>query len=111
MLDGADVAAAAKFIDLAIKESDNNVKLIVLDKVNELHEENEGILEELVMDILRVLSSPDIDVRNKALEIALKMVTSKNVEEVIGLLKKDLIKTVEQDYEKVYSSGILTNEE
>jgi len=111
LLDGADVAAAAKFIDLAIKESDNNVKLIVLDKVNELHEENEGILEELVMDILRVLSSPDIDVRNKALEIALKMVTSKNVEEVIGLLKKDLIKTVEQDYEKVYSSGILTNEE
>lgn len=111
MLDGADVAAAAKFIDLAIKESDNNVKLIVLDKVNELHEENEGILEELVMDILRVLSSPDIDVRNKALEIALKMVTSKNVEEVIGLLKKDLIKTVEEDYEKVYSSGILTNEE
>jgi len=111
LLDGADVAAAAKFIDLAIKESDNNVKLIVLDKVNELHEENEGILEELVMDILRVLSSPDIDVRNKALEIALKMVTSKNVEEVIGLLKKDLIKTVEEDYEKVYSSGILTNEE
>jgi coatomer subunit beta len=40
-------------------------------------------------------------VRGKALEIALKMVTSKNVEEVIDLLKKDLIKTVEQDYEKV----------
>lgn len=29
------------------------------------------------------------------------MVTSRNVEEVIGLLKKDLIKTVEEDYEKV----------
>jgi len=97
-----NVAAASKFIDLAIKESDNNVKLIVLDKVNELHQEHEGVLEDLVMEILRVLSSPDIDVRNKALEIALNMVTSRNVEEVIGLLKKDLVKTVEQDYEKVY---------
>jgi coatomer subunit beta len=98
---------------LAIKESDNNVKLIVLDKVNELHEENEGVLEELVMDILRVLSSPDIDVRNKALEIALKMVTSRNVEEVIGLLKKDLIKTVEQDYEKAshFNADLIQNNE
>jgi coatomer subunit beta len=97
----AKLAAASKFIELAIKESDNNVKLIVLDKVNELHQEHQGVLEDLVMEILRVLSSPDIDVRKKALEIALKLVTSRNVEEVIGLLKKDLIKTVEQDYEQV----------
>ena len=51
------VASASKFIELAIKESDNNVKLIVLDKVNELHEAHEGVLEDLVMEILRVLSS------------------------------------------------------
>ena len=51
---------------------------------------------------IRINPSPDIDVRNKALEIALKMVTSRNVEEVISLLKKDLIKTIEQDYEKIY---------
>ena len=94
-------ASASKFIELAIKESDNNVKLIVLDKVSELHHGSEGVLDDLVMEVLRVLSSPDIDVRNKALEIALKMVTSRNVEEVIGLLKKDLIKTIEEEYEKV----------
>jgi len=51
------IASASKFIELAIKESDNNVKLIVLDKVNELHEAHEGVLEDLVMEILRVLSS------------------------------------------------------
>lgn len=51
------LASAAKFIELAIKESDNNVKLIVLDKVNELHKAHEGVLEDLVMEILRVLSS------------------------------------------------------
>lgn len=74
----------------------------MLDKVNELHEKHEGVLEDLVTELLQVLSSPDLDVRNKALEIALKMITSRNVEEVIGVLKKDLIKTVEQDYEKVH---------
>lgn len=50
------LASASKFIELAIKESDNNVKLIVLDKVNELHQAHEGVLEDLVMEILRVLS-------------------------------------------------------
>ncbi|KAK0672503.1 adaptin N terminal region-domain-containing protein [Cercophora samala] len=93
-------AAASKFIELAIKEADNNVKLIVLDRVDQLRQRNEGILDDLIMEILRVLSSPDIDVRKKALEIALEMVSSKNVEEVVLLLKKELSKTVDQEYEK-----------
>ncbi|KAK0620012.1 adaptin N terminal region-domain-containing protein [Immersiella caudata] len=93
-------AAASKFIELAIKEADNNVKLIVLERVNQLRHKNEGILDDLVMEILRVLSSPDIDVRKKALEIALEMVSSKNVEEVVLLLKKELSKTVDQEFEK-----------
>ncbi|EHA56970.1 coatomer subunit beta [Pyricularia oryzae 70-15] len=93
-------AAAAKFIELSIKEADNNVKLIVLDRVDQLRKKNEGVLDDLVMEILRVLSSPDIDVRRKALGIALDMVSSKNVEEVVLLLKKELSKTVDQEYEK-----------
>ena len=93
-------AAAAKFIELSIKEADNNVKLIVLDRVDQLRKKNPGVLDDLVMEILRVLSSPDIDVRRKALGIALEMVSSKNVEEVVLLLKKELSKTVDQEYEK-----------
>lgn len=93
-------AAAAKFIELSIKEADNNVKLIVLDRVDQLRKKNEGVLDDLIMEILRVLSSPDIDVRRKALGIALDMVSSKNVEEVVLLLKKELSKTVDQEYEK-----------
>lgn len=95
-------AAAAKFIELAIKEADNNVKLIVLDKVSQLRKKNDGILDDLTMEILRVLSSPDLDVRRKALELALEMVSSKNVEEVVLLLKKELAKTVDEQYEKVF---------
>ncbi|KAI9881047.1 MAG: coatomer subunit beta [Pleopsidium flavum] len=93
-------AAASKFIELSIKEADNNVKLIVLDRVDQLRKRNAGILDDLTMEILRVLSSPDIDVRRKALGLALEMVSSKNVEEVVMLLKKELSKTIDEQYEK-----------
>ena len=94
-------AAAAKLIELCIKEADNNVKLIVLERVHQLMKRNEGVLDDLTMEILRVLSSPDIDVRRKALFIALEMVSSRNVEEIVLLLKKELAKTVDEQYEKV----------
>ncbi|KAK2799323.1 coatomer subunit beta [Onygenales sp. PD_10] len=93
-------AAASKLIELSIKEADNNVKLIVLDRVDQLRKRNEGVLDDLTMEILRVLSSPDIDVRRKALTIAMEMVSSKNVEEIVMLLKKELTKTVDEQYEK-----------
>lgn len=94
-------AAASKFIELSIKEADNNVKLIVLDRVDQLRRKNEGILDDLIMEILRVLSSPDLDVRRKALSIAMNMVSSKNVEDVVMLLQKELTKTIDEQYEKV----------
>ncbi|KKY27117.1 putative coatomer beta subunit [Phaeomoniella chlamydospora] len=92
-------AAASKLIELSVKEADNNVKLIVLDRVDQLRMRNEGVLDDLTLEILRVLSSPDLDVRRKALGIALEMVSSKNVQEVIMLLKKELAKTVDEQYE------------
>ncbi|KAJ4667219.1 coatomer subunit beta [Exophiala dermatitidis] len=93
-------AAAGKLIELSIKEADNNVKLIVLDRVEQLRRRHEGVLDDLAMEILRVLSSPDLDVRRKALSIALEMVSSKNVQEIVMLLKKELSKTVVEQYEK-----------
>ena len=77
------------------------MKLICLERVDLLRKRNEGILDDLTMEILRVLSSPDIDVRKKALNLALEMVSSKNVGEVVMLLKKELSKTVDEQYEKV----------
>jgi coatomer subunit beta len=60
-------AAVSAYIDLIVKESDNNVKLIVLDRLIAMKEvsSHEKILQESVMDILRVLSSPDIEVRTE----------------------------------------------
>ncbi len=63
-------ATASALIELIVKESDNNVKLIVLDRLDALRTKHEHVIDPLVMDLLRVLSSPDMDVRRKALRIA-----------------------------------------
>lgn len=88
-------AAASTYIELILKESDNNVKLIVLDKLIKLKENpaHEKVLQELVMDILRVLASPDLEVRKKTLDLVLDLVTVRNMEEIVQILKKEVTKT------------------
>jgi coatomer subunit beta len=88
-------------VDLIVKESDNNVKLIVLDRFDVLRAKHEHVLDGYVLDILKVLSSPDMEVKRKAIGVALEMVTSRNVEEVVLFLKKQLQNTLEQDFDKV----------
>jgi coatomer subunit beta len=88
-------ATASALIDLVVKESDNNVKLIVLARLDGLRSRHDHVIDPLVMDLLRVLGSPDMDVRRRALAIALEMVSSRNIEEVVLFLKKELMKTVD----------------
>lgn len=104
------------------KESDNNVKLIVLDRFDSLRSKHEHVLDAMVMDILKVLSrsvvflpdekssdhivSPDMEVKRRALDIALKLVTSRNVEDVVLFLKKQLQSTMDQEFDKVTISSI-----
>ena len=47
------------------------------------------------------INSPDIEVRRKCIDIALEMVSSRNVDEVVSFLKKELVKTHDQEYERV----------
>ena len=60
-------AAVSCYLELAVKEADNNVKLIVLNRINDLRLKNDRMLDEFVMDILRVLSSPDLLVRKRVI--------------------------------------------
>jgi coatomer subunit beta len=49
-------AAASSFINLVIKESDNNVRLIVLDRLEALRAKHDHVLDGLITDVLQVLS-------------------------------------------------------
>jgi vesicle coat complex subunit len=48
-----------------------------------------------------VANSADLEVRRKAINIVLSMTSSRNVEDVVLSLKKQLQKTQEQEYDKV----------
>lgn len=45
------------------------------------------------MDILRVLTSTDIEVRRKTLTLAMELVSSRNIDEMVLVLKKEVAKT------------------
>ncbi|XP_010539403.1 PREDICTED: coatomer subunit beta-1-like [Tarenaya hassleriana] len=93
-------AAANTYCQLLLSQSDNNVKLIVLDRLNELKSSHRDIMVELVMDVLRALSSPNLDIRRKTLDIVLELVTPRNVNEVVQTLKKEVMKTQSGELEK-----------
>ncbi|KAE9405057.1 hypothetical protein BT96DRAFT_988887 [Gymnopus androsaceus JB14] len=52
-------ASASTLISLIIKESDNNVKLIILDRLEALQYKHEHILNGLIMDTLQILGSSE----------------------------------------------------
>uniref|UniRef100_A0A0N5A7T3 Coatomer subunit beta n=1 Tax=Syphacia muris TaxID=451379 RepID=A0A0N5A7T3_9BILA len=90
-------AAATAYIDLIVKESDNNVKLIVLNRLIDLKSSpaSEKVMRDLVMDVLRVLSASDLEVRKKTLQLALDLVSSRNVEEMVMFLRKEISRSTD----------------
>lgn len=94
-------AAASCYIELVVKESDNNVKLIVLDRLIALKDSpvHERVLQDLVMDVLRVLGSPALEVRTKTLALAMDLVTNRTIEEMVQLLKKEVLRTAGGEHE------------
>jgi coatomer subunit beta len=86
-------AAATCFCQLLVGQSDNNVKLIVLDRLAELKERHREVMAELLMDMLRALAAPNLDVRRKVLDVALDLVSARTVDEVVGVLRKEAVKT------------------
>ena len=91
-------AAAVTYINLLTGQSnDNNVKLIVLERLEGLKKKHGKILQELLMDILRALSSPSPDICKKVLDVAMDVVTGRNVQEVVNVLKREVQKTMTDD--------------
>ena len=74
-------------------QCDSNVKLIVLDRLNVLKRKHTKIVQESLMDVLRALSSPSLDVCKKVLEVCMDVVTSRNVADVVNVLKREIGKT------------------
>mmetsp|Transcript_9969 Transcript_9969/g.22669 ORF Transcript_9969/g.22669 Transcript_9969/m.22669 type:complete len:1015 (-) Transcript_9969:70-3114(-) len=87
--------ATQAYVTLLTEQSDNNVKLIVLDRLKEVQKHHKQVMESMVMDIMRALSCPSLDVRKKVMDICLgSLVTPRNIKYVVALLKKEVMKTL-----------------
>ncbi|KAJ3360838.1 coatomer subunit beta [Allomyces javanicus] len=87
-------AAAQCYVTLLHKAADTNVKLIVLARIRELLDRHDRLAgDELALDLLRVLATPDMEVRRTCCAVALDMTTPRNVDQVVAVLKKELVKT------------------
>jgi len=85
-------AAANAYCQLLVSQSDHSVRLIVLDRLADLETSHPEIMQELSMDLLRALSSQNMDIWDRTLGIVLKLLTPRNVEEVVQALKKELLR-------------------
>ncbi|XP_038213369.1 coatomer subunit beta [Zerene cesonia] len=102
-------AAAACYIELIVKESDNNVKLIVVGKLSALRgaggDGGAGAaraLPDLAMDVLRVLAASDLDVRRHTLHLALELATPRHAEELVGVLRKEAARAHSADHDDAH---------
>ncbi|KAG8370372.1 hypothetical protein BUALT_Bualt14G0110200 [Buddleja alternifolia] len=89
--------AANTYCELLLSQSDNNVKLILLDRLNDLIEtsgSHRDIMVKMIMDVLRGgLSSPNLDTQRKTFDITLELITPSNVNDVVFALKMEVMKT------------------
>lgn len=90
-------AVVQAYSNLLSNCSDNNVKLIVLDRISELKKHHSKVVQEMLMDILRALSSPNIDICKKTLSLAVELVGPRNIEDVVQVFKREVVRTQESD--------------
>jgi coatomer subunit beta len=105
-------AAASTYTTLLNQQSDNNVKLIVLDRLKELKKSFRKVLQEVLMDMMRALTSPNLEIKKRVLDIAMDLLQPNNIDEVIMKLKQEIVKTQDKnldgaaDYRKLLIEAI-----
>ena len=50
--------------------------------MQELKERHRHVMQAMLMDVLRALATPNMDIRKKTLDIALDLITQQNIDEV-----------------------------
>ncbi|XP_063926251.1 coatomer subunit beta-like isoform X2 [Zophobas morio] len=106
----AVTAVAKTLMELIYRESDNNVKLVVLSRLEALRSlaGHSSVFEGQIMDLLRCLCSSDLDVRRKVLGIASRCIISENIVEVVAFLRKELLKTHDEvDFSDEYRQSLV----
>ena len=87
----AQIAAGA-YVSLLNSQPDNNVKLVVIEKLERMLDSQPHVVEAQAMDVLRALGCPALGVRRKVIALTARCLNSKNVQDIVHLLKKEIVK-------------------
>ncbi|KAJ6245880.1 coatomer subunit beta [Anaeramoeba flamelloides] len=89
-------AVSQTYTSLFNNERDHNIKLIVLDLLRTLKFASRSVVSESLLEILRSLKTQSFDIKKKILELAEGLVTIRNVEQVVSILRFELKTAQEQ---------------
>eukprot|EP00347_Sterkiella_histriomuscorum_P009140 403342367 len=92
--------AIQSYLNLLQDQNDNNVKLIVLNKIMELRLKYAKLLEDYITDILNTINEESIsslEINEKVLELTTELASSRNIKEIIGFLEKEIVRARKMD--------------
>ena len=85
--------AIQSYLNLLQENNDNNVKVIVLDKILELRKKYAKVLEDYITDILGLIkdqSAVSLEINQKVLELITNLVSPRNIKEVIVFIEREI---------------------
>jgi coatomer subunit beta len=91
--------------------NDNNVKIIVLDKILSLRKMYAKVLEDYTTDILNIIKDEavvSLEINQKVLELVTNLVSQRNLKEVIAFLEREISHACKM--EETGAQGAITNE-
>jgi coatomer subunit beta len=92
--------AIQSYLNLLAEQNDNNVKLIVLNKIIDLRGKYAKLLEDYISDILNTINSDQIsslDINQKVLELTTDLASPRNIKEIIAFLEKEIVRARKMD--------------
>ena len=85
-------AAANTLLSLLSSQTDNNVKIVILDRLAVIIRHNCRLLEDCVMELMALLRTPSSEIRRTLLDLVAGLVSERNVGDVMSFLKSEMVR-------------------
>ena len=99
-------AAIKTLMDIAVKSSNNSVKMTVLERIEQQITKTPKLMNEMEIDLLRGFQCTSSFIKAKVAQIVVKCVTQKTVNDVIQALRKEMLKEGDEQYHLVILQSI-----
>ncbi|XQJ30898.1 coatomer beta subunit, putative [Leishmania guyanensis] len=100
--------ATLTYVDIIKVHSDNSVRLIAVEQLNQMRRSYLYVLQDSLLDILSVLQDGTMTIRERVIELAVELVTRRNAETFMQAMKKELLRANRTDFEVEDANGAMS---